>query len=249
MEPFTVPCADELFCKEYDFSPFQQSMADQTIRWISEVLDDIRVNGEQFEDMYYMRMLTIYVIRFYVSKFTKHDSRICTIYTVLTDEQTHESEVIHKVTDDAGAVIEILYNHIIKNLTQCGIYTECWDHVDPLLLLTSGTRRGIIIPTALDDGSFEYQRVADASFESARQKLVNDTFNPKDTVNHEFQTIGSEARTSDNAECGICCGEATFVCADCKYSMCNECIERFKHSTGQCPCCQTSPIKLLELIA
>lgn len=248
MEPFTLPCADELFCKEYQFSPFQQSLVDQTIRYLTNVLNEIRVNGEQFDDMYYMRMLIMYIVRFYVSKFTTNDSNICTIYTLLIDEETHISEMIHKVTDDAGALIEILCNHIPKNLSQCGVFTECWDNIDPLLLLTSGTMHGIIIPTPAGDGSFEYERILESSFEQDRKRVLEEKFAPKDEINHNFEVTGIIKNNTDISECGICCNESTFVCANCKYAMCNECIDKFKHSTGQCPCCQVSPMKLLEIV-
>lgn len=132
-----------------------------------------------------------------------------------------------------------------RNLRENGIITEAWETISPQAFERYGARGDYFSDVVSTDGTispyFE-SGTADRVFNAYCEHLIEHTFstNHQHTVkiNSDKFVITPENKEESN-ECKLCyADQSVYVCNDCKYPMCKECLKHILKSNGKCPCCR-----------
>lgn len=133
---------------------------------------------------------------------------------------------------------------IERNLPQFGIITELWEEI-PFELFESIGHHGdsIALCVAVDQTiGLGRDRESDRLFEEYRQNIIDEKFdtNKQFRINIDPEPFMiTDENKEDMNECKLCCGdESLYVCKECKYPMCKECLKHILKSSGECPCCR-----------
>lgn len=131
-----------------------------------------------------------------------------------------------------------------RNIRETGIMTEMWREIDMGAFESSGDAHdGICLCTVIDQQVvFGASRESDRLFEEYRQDIINEHFrtNKQHNVIVDSTEIEiNETNKDDLDECKICYGaESSYVCKDCKFPLCKNCLKHILKSTGECACCR-----------
>lgn len=153
----------------------------------------------------------------------------------------------------------LLATFIRDNINSNGIFTELWEQPSIFNFRYLGNPFDRIIefslhteernPNVIDNLMFD-------SFENERERVLSDLYDEHKDQTHIINTISpvtlSEERRKELfsdpiKECGLCCEQPKFICAQCKYPICSACLEHIKHSTGICPSCRMKPWLIIEI--
>jgi len=184
-----------------------------------------------------------------INKFVKHIIKTIThdgakkykLVALTLPTMTSEYNVIY--TNDVKTVENYIISYIMRNIKVNGGFIELYD--SPLLqdLVANNNDINSIITGSIDDNDNEtLNEVIDESFESNRQNVQNKLYNE----NHNWKLFIVDhtlaERTPDNNTCLLCYDKADYVCYDCGYPLCINCVKHLKHSTNQCPKCRFQPV-------
>lgn len=236
---------------QYHFSAFQESIINSTYSEIEQNLDNSIINDD-------MKDLIVYVLNFYVNKFTRNNSeRIIMFYKNGINRYFHREH-------DVSVLSTLLTQYIITNIYQFGLFVECWESFNDYVMMyyinlddrdestiivprnTNGTSTS---PTSTPTSTSTVDDILNFSFEQNLNEVINKTYSPSPTITHDVKILTSPSslplpRDENNSECKLCFDESNYVCSKCGYPLCSSCVDRIKHSTGKCPCCQDYPLML-----
>lgn len=149
-------------------------------------------------------------------------------------------------SDKVQTFLEMCVAFLERNLQINGIITELWEPI-PLIIFESVGNRDedyftVCAQTGTIPGLLNERSEIDRLFESWRSRFIDDMYAPthKHTVKISTEPFDiTEENKEEKNECNICYGaESMYVCVDCKYPMCKECLKHVLKTTGKCPCCQ-----------
>ena len=217
-----IPEYETIKDKTYNFSDFQNEILYSTF---SEVKENVSLNED-------MEVMTLNIIKYYLNKFTRNDVEVVIIY------YEYNNRILYCASYEVGLFVTLLGSYIITNLSQFGIFTQYWDNLNDYLVAH--------FINYIDDmpnvEQENLENILEETFESNRKEVIEKTFEHN---NHEIK-ISSETVdiSTDNQDCKLCYDKSDYQCSKCGYSICKQCVEKIKHSTGKCPCCQVYPLIL-----
>ena len=228
----TLPNNDELLSMVYDFNAEQEEILDIIYKSLENIINELDTEDG------YLSFITYFIIKYYINLFTRNNNSYIVVYSRVGNH------TFYRITNK-DTLIQILTDHITFNIRQYGIFTEYWSPIEPnLILYTEPVDDTILVEIANDDTNtdVDYEAV-DRLFESNRQDVVNKTFSCD--KNHNINISDSIVeRNENNNECKLCYDTSKYICTKCNYSICESCMDKLKHSTGKCPCCQLYPLEL-----
>lgn len=141
--------------------------------------------------------------------------------------------------------IEICVGFLERNLNINGIITELWEPIPLLLFEQLGSHNDYLtlcVHTGTIPGLLNERSEVDRLFENWRSRFIDEMYAPTHkhtvTISPDPFEITDENKDDKN-ECNICyASPSLYVCVDCKYPMCKECLKHVLKTTGKCPCCQ-----------
>ena len=226
---------------QYNFSEFQESILTTAYSKIEQNCDN-SINDD-------MKDLIVYVLDFYVNKFTKNNyDGIVMFY------KNNGTRYFHK-EHDISVLIDLLTQYVIANIYQYGLFVECWEDFNDYVMMyyinmddtdsqtsTHTTSTSNPTPSTLTEDD-----ILNLSFEQNLNDVINKTYSPRSTITHDVKILATPSsipRNDNNSECKLCFSESNYICSKCGYPLCSSCMDKIKHSTGKCPCCQDYPLML-----
>lgn len=217
MTNLSLPDISILNTKKYNFSDFQNEIVYSTF---SEIMEKNKDLNDDIQD------LIVNIINYYVDKFTRNNVNKIVIYYYTDDIHVR----VHTI-QSVGILVELLCNFININISQYGLFTDYWETFNSYAMMYF-----------INDDEANIDEILDYSFEQSRKETIEKTYTHN---NHDIiYTPEMVERTNENKDCKLCFDESTHQCSKCKYSLCNTCIDKLKHSNGKCPCCQAYPLEL-----
>ena len=122
MEYYPLPPFDVISSRSYEFSPFQSKLIDDIVEFISKPNVNVELNDETKE---LMMNISLFVIQYFMDKFTRPNSKNIIVYTITDDKKIAYSYILNRFQ-----LSDAFYNYIITNITRKGIFTEYWSKID-----------------------------------------------------------------------------------------------------------------------
>ena len=148
-------------------------------------------------------------------------------------------------SDRVQTFLEICVGFLERNLTINGIITELWEPIPLPLFEQLGCPNDYLtlcVHTGTIPGLMNERSEVDRLFENWRSRFIDEMYAPthKHTVKISSEPFEiTDENKDDKNECNICyASQSLYVCVDCKYPMCKECLKHVLKTTGKCPCCQ-----------
>lgn len=188
------------------------------------------------------------VVRYMLNEIVQHGAKRFRLLGILPSIDDID-ETVALFTNNVDSVKKYIISYITRNSQSFGCFVALWDKPSMYDIFSAKDDEDQIYP--VDDGMLTQVHddtvlndVADASFEQSRQDSLNQTFGEHNDHELKFITHAIRPRDEDNCQCLLCYEKSDYVCYDCFYPLCKNCILRLKHSTNKCPQCQFCPIHL-----
>lgn len=246
MSSFALPNIDILRAATYDFNTHRKAIRQKLIR---------RINNDPVSSMYtddsLFNELIPHVASYLTQKCVINHPRstdeylIQIVYPVNNRNILSDDYVMVRLSDDINTFIQIMSRFCIINLLSNGLNTESWQPIDDILFRYLGNSHDQYRAIPLHR-SHEIGDIIDQLFDEDRNEVINQTYST--TQHHEIELTNESAEMNDDIkECHLCYDNAQFICYKCAYPMCKSCLEHLQKSTGICPCCRSTPLKLKSI--
>ena len=242
MEP--LPNAESLIARSYDLNDRQAGLVQDITSRVNESLPNIRMfENIDPTEIQYIRLVVLAATRYYIDSFSRGDDD--DTGELLVIPLPSDVETVFLVTRSTFTIVRLLYVHIMYNLSTNGVFTEYWTTIRPAVAFSVANGRDLFIHTELTLDN--YQEVLDQSFEEAREQTVNQIYSEHHDHILHFSKEPEIERSDDNNDCNLCYLKADYVCEECKYPLCANCVRRIKTSNNTCPSCRHHPIILRRI--
>ena len=161
----------------------------------------------------------------------------------IVNQDRHEQIV--RINSQPKSLIDLTAYFIATNIETYGIFTELYEQPTYTAFMTVSSQYDELM--IIRDNTYEEADTYDRLFEENRQETLDKVF-AENKNNKLIYNDKKELGNDDNNECKLCYGNSTFVCSNCHYPLCSDCIEHIRKSTGKCPCCQSFPLELSKIV-
>lgn len=240
----SMPNAESLIARTYELNERQQSLVEEIVNRVNESIHNISTfEHADDSEIQYVRLVVLSATRFYIDLFSRgHDEHMGELLVIPLPTDV---ETIFLLTRSVQTITRLLYVHITYNLTMNGVFTEYWTNIRPAVAFSVANGRDIFIHTELTLDN--YQAALDESFEEAREHTIDQIYSTHHDHILHFSSETEVERTNDNTDCNLCYSSADYICEECKYPLCAECVRRIKTSNNTCPSCRHHPIVLRRI--
>ena len=248
---YNLPSVEQLSATEFNLNERDYELASNVSLRVGESLKDLPIYmSTDVITREQIRHVCLYVSEWYIKKFTRFHGAY--VIPVLIDGEIIEEQenlISLLITRNIFTVGEILYFHIMYNLSMAGIFTEYWTPIRFSSVYNLLGSNDILVPVLTAEASDNiYDDVLERSFEENREMIQNKLYSENRDNQLTFSTLSPIERNEEISDCGLCCEHADYVCEKCHYPLCNSCIKHLKHSTNECPSCRCQPIILQKII-
>lgn len=240
----SIPSSESLCARQFTLNERQQQIVTEIVTRLNETIPTISAFQHATEDeLQYVRLVVLAATRFYVDQFSRENSS--GVSEVMVVPIPTENETIFLLTRSTETITRLIYVHIVFNLSMNGVFTEYWENIRPAVAFSVAGGRDVFIHTEMTLDN--YQEALDRSFEEAREHTLHEIYDVKHNHILHFSDKKQVPRTDENNDCQLCYLKADYICEECKYALCSDCIRRIKTSNNTCPCCRHHPIVLQRI--
>ena len=240
-----IPSAEELEQIDYNLNDLQ---IERVCRIIDNLFNMQLSNDDEFNSCtdevknYTMSVFTN-ASKWYIQNYSSQIVEGVLMIPVYGSHTDSNYEMIY-ITNNSGVIIEILTFHLFNNFFEFGTSTENWYPITEDIIIEFGYNYGIIVPSSIINIRNGINDMLLRSFEENREETIDKIYGEHQNHKLIFSELNSIKRNEDIDECKLCYEKADYVCEQCKYPLCSECIMHLKKSTNKCPACQSFPVKL-----
>ena len=242
-----IPPAEELEQIEYNLTDLQVERVCRIIdNLINLHLSDFDVfNSCTDEVKDYTISVFTNASKWYIQKYSRRRFDNLLLIPVYRRRNDSDFEMVY-IIDDDNVIIEMFTFHLFNNFFNFGTSTENWYPITEDIVRDFDNNHGLIVPLSprRNRRSNRLNNVLLQSFEENREETIDKIYGEHQNHKLIFSELSSIKRNEDIDECKLCYEKSDYVCEQCKYPLCSDCIMHLKKSTNKCPACQAFPIKL-----
>lgn len=239
-----IPTVDTLMASEYVFNQRQEDIIQDISSRVNPTINSLPLFTDSGDEaVMHARLVSLHVARYLVDKYSRGEGQDAGEMFVIPI--FCESETMFLLTRMSRTIVNIVYITIMQNLCSNGIFTEYWTGPSRNVALSVAGPFDVFIHTELTFD--EYQDVLDRSFQSASAETQERLYGEHHHHKLHFTDDEPVERTEENKECDLCCEKSDYICCNCKYPLCSNCIRRLGKSTNQCPSCRELPMRMRRI--